>query len=148
MDVQELIKQQVTSHPVVLYMKGVPTFPQCGFSASAVRILQALGVKEFFSVDVLTNQGSNNVSVIDTATNAVVATVALGIFPRHFRPVHRPRPRRSDHSHSDLVRVGRDAAGWDAGPVRDGRHAAALRGGAVVGAYQNGELQGLVGKRI
>ena len=55
MDVQELIKQQVTSHPVVLYMKGSPTFPQCGFSASAVRILQLLGVKDFFSVDVLTN---------------------------------------------------------------------------------------------
>ena len=55
MDVQELIKQQVTSHPVVLYMKGSPTFPQCGFSASAVRILQMLGVKDFFSVDVLTN---------------------------------------------------------------------------------------------
>lgn len=55
MDVQELIRQQVTSHPVVLYMKGSPTFPQCGFSASAVRILQSLGVRKFFSVDVLTN---------------------------------------------------------------------------------------------
>ncbi len=55
MDVQELIKQQVTGHPVVLYMKGSPAFPQCGFSASAVRILNTLGVKEFFSVDVLTN---------------------------------------------------------------------------------------------
>ena len=55
MDVQKLIKQQVTGHPVVLYMKGSPTFPQCGFSASAVRILQSLGVKDFFSVDVLAN---------------------------------------------------------------------------------------------
>ena len=53
MDVQERIKQQVTSHPVVLYMKGSPSFPQCGFSANAVRILNAIGVKEFFSVDVL-----------------------------------------------------------------------------------------------
>ena len=53
MDVQERIKQQVTSHPVVLYMKGSPSFPQCGFSANAVRILNALGVKDFFSVDVL-----------------------------------------------------------------------------------------------
>ena len=34
-------------------MKGSPSFPQCGFSANAVRILNALGVKEFFSVDVL-----------------------------------------------------------------------------------------------
>lgn len=53
MDVQERIRQQVTTHPVVLYMKGSPSFPQCGFSANAVRILNALGVKEFFSVDVL-----------------------------------------------------------------------------------------------
>lgn len=55
MDVQELIRQQVTSHPVVLYMKGSPQFPMCGFSGNAVRILQALGVKDFFSVDVLSN---------------------------------------------------------------------------------------------
>jgi len=53
MDAQEIIKQQITSHPVVLYMKGTPQFPQCGFSANAVRILNVLGVKDFFSVDVL-----------------------------------------------------------------------------------------------
>lgn len=53
MDVQELIRQQVTSHPVVLYMKGTPQFPQCGFSANAVRILNALGAKSIFTVDVL-----------------------------------------------------------------------------------------------
>lgn len=55
MSVQETIKQQVTSHPVVLYMKGSPQFPQCGFSGNAVRILKALGVNDFFSVDVLQN---------------------------------------------------------------------------------------------
>jgi len=54
-DIQQLIHQQVTGHPVVLYMKGSAQFPQCGFSANAVRILHALGVKEFFSVDVLQN---------------------------------------------------------------------------------------------
>lgn len=53
MNTQEIIKQQVTSHPVVLYMKGSPQQPQCGFSANAVRILNALGVREFFSVDIL-----------------------------------------------------------------------------------------------
>jgi len=53
MDVQNTIKQQVTSHPVALYMKGTPQFPQCGFSATAVQILQACGVKDFFSVNVL-----------------------------------------------------------------------------------------------
>lgn len=55
MDVQELIKQQVTSHPVVLYMKGTPEFPQCGFSANVVRALKASGVNNFFSIDVLAN---------------------------------------------------------------------------------------------
>jgi monothiol glutaredoxin len=53
MDIQDVIKQQLSNHPVVLYMKGSPQFPQCGFSANAVRILAALGVKDFFSVDVL-----------------------------------------------------------------------------------------------
>ncbi len=52
-EIQQRIHEQVTTHPVVLYMKGSPQFPQCGFSANAVRILNALGVKEFFSVDVL-----------------------------------------------------------------------------------------------
>ncbi len=53
MDAQQTIKQQVTSNPVVLYMKGNPHFPQCGFSAAAVQILHACGVEEFFSVNVL-----------------------------------------------------------------------------------------------
>jgi len=53
MDIQDIIKQQVGGHPVVLYMKGTPQLPQCGFSANAVRILNLLGVKDFFSVDVL-----------------------------------------------------------------------------------------------
>jgi monothiol glutaredoxin len=52
-DVQKRIHEQVTAHPVVLYMKGSPQFPQCGFSANAVGILNALGVKEVFTVDVL-----------------------------------------------------------------------------------------------
>lgn len=53
MDIQEVIKQQVTTHPVVVYMKGTPQFPQCGFSANAVRILNASGVKDIFSVNIL-----------------------------------------------------------------------------------------------
>ena len=55
MDTQDQIKQQVTGNPVVLYMKGTPQFPQCGFSAFAVQALNACGVKEFFSVNVLEN---------------------------------------------------------------------------------------------
>jgi monothiol glutaredoxin len=42
-DVIERIKSQLSSNPVVLYMKGTPDFPQCGFSAAAVRALNATG---------------------------------------------------------------------------------------------------------
>jgi monothiol glutaredoxin len=55
MDTQQLIKQQVEGHPVVLYMKGTPQFPQCGFSAAAVQILKKCGVEDFYSVNVLEN---------------------------------------------------------------------------------------------
>jgi len=53
MSAQDTIRNQVTSHPVVLYMKGSPQFPQCGFSATAVEILKRSGVTEPFTVDVL-----------------------------------------------------------------------------------------------
>ena len=53
MDIKDRIKQQVTGSPVVLYMKGTPQFPQCGFSALAVQVLNACGVKDFASVNVL-----------------------------------------------------------------------------------------------
>ena len=43
MDAIERIKSQLSSTPVVLYMKGTPDFPQCGFSAAAVRALNAAG---------------------------------------------------------------------------------------------------------
>ena len=55
MGIKEIIHEQVTSHPVVLYMKGSPQFPQCGFSSTAAQILKACGVADFFSVDVLQN---------------------------------------------------------------------------------------------
>lgn len=53
MDVQQRIKQQVESHPVVLFMKGTPQFPQCGFSASVVEVLKACGVQQLHTVNVL-----------------------------------------------------------------------------------------------
>jgi monothiol glutaredoxin len=53
MNIQEVIKEQVTKNRVVLYMKGTPDFPQCGFSANAVGILRACGVKDFYAVNVL-----------------------------------------------------------------------------------------------
>lgn len=55
MSTQDVIKQQVTGNKVVLYMKGSPDFPQCGFSANAVNILRACGVEQPFTVNVLEN---------------------------------------------------------------------------------------------
>ena len=55
MDTQDKIKQQVTGNPVVLYMKGTPQMPQCGFSALTVQALNACGVNQFFTVNVLEN---------------------------------------------------------------------------------------------
>lgn len=51
-EVLKVIDQQVKENSVILYMKGTPSKPQCGFSAQAVRILYATGV-EFSSVNVL-----------------------------------------------------------------------------------------------
>ncbi len=45
MDVIERIKDQLASHTVVLYMKGTPDFPQCGFSAQTVQVLKDCGVQ-------------------------------------------------------------------------------------------------------
>ena len=53
MDIKQRIKEQVTGAPVVLYMKGTPQAPQCGFSALAVQVLNACGVREFAAVNVL-----------------------------------------------------------------------------------------------
>jgi monothiol glutaredoxin len=55
MSVQDKIHEQVTSHPVVLYMKGSPQLPQCGFSATATQLLKMNGAPDVFTVDVLQN---------------------------------------------------------------------------------------------
>lgn len=54
-EVHKLIDSQVKENPVMLYMKGTPASPQCGFSMQAVRILNAVGV-EFASVNVLEHE--------------------------------------------------------------------------------------------
>jgi monothiol glutaredoxin len=55
MIIQDVIKDQVTKNRVVLYMKGTPDFPQCGFSANAIGMLRACGIEQPFTVDVLEN---------------------------------------------------------------------------------------------
>jgi len=52
-NVQETLRDQVTKNRVVLYMKGTPQFPQCGFSATVAEILKRCGVEDYFSVNVL-----------------------------------------------------------------------------------------------
>jgi monothiol glutaredoxin len=53
-DIKEKIKQQLGSDKVVLYMKGTPQAPMCGFSAQAVRLLNASGTT-FSTFDVLSD---------------------------------------------------------------------------------------------
>jgi monothiol glutaredoxin len=52
-DALQRIDQLVKSNDVVLFMKGTPQFPQCGFSGRAVQILKACGVAQYASVNVL-----------------------------------------------------------------------------------------------
>jgi len=52
-DVQDFIHETVTTHPVVLFMKGTAQFPQCGFSGKAIQMLKACGVSKLVTVNVL-----------------------------------------------------------------------------------------------
>ncbi len=58
-DAQATIAEQVKSNDVVLYMKGTPVFPQCGFSSMACQVLSHLGVS-FKAVDVLADPDIRN----------------------------------------------------------------------------------------
>lgn len=76
MDIQEVIKQQVTTHPVVVYMKGTPAAPRCGFSANVINILNSLGVKDIFSVNILENDDIR-LGIIDYANWPTVPQVYI-----------------------------------------------------------------------
>jgi monothiol glutaredoxin len=54
--IHERIQAEINANPVVLYMKGTPVFPQCGFSAQLVQVLSMVGVK-FKAFDVLADDG-------------------------------------------------------------------------------------------
>ena len=53
MSVVDRIKNEVESHPVVLFMKGTPQFPMCGFSSRTVQALKAAGAEELHTINVL-----------------------------------------------------------------------------------------------
>lgn len=82
MDTQERIHKQVTENKVVLYMKGTPEAPQCGFSAAAVQILEACGAEEVATVDVLADpeirQGIKTFSNWPTIPQLYVAGEFIG----------------------------------------------------------------------
>jgi len=69
MSIEDTIRDQINSNPVILYMKGNPNQPQCGFSAQATQIMMACGQK-FAYVDILSNPDirSNLPSVSDWPT--------------------------------------------------------------------------------
>jgi monothiol glutaredoxin len=54
MPAQQRIQNEITDNDVVLFMKGTPVFPQCGFSATVVQVLSIMGVK-FKGIDVLSD---------------------------------------------------------------------------------------------
>ena len=56
MDIQDQIKEVVTTNRVVLFMKGTKQFPQCGFSSRSVELLRESGCTDFVSVNVLENE--------------------------------------------------------------------------------------------
>ncbi|MCB1960437.1 MAG: Grx4 family monothiol glutaredoxin [Rhodocyclaceae bacterium] len=56
MSVQERIQELVSSQPIVLFMKGTPQFPQCGFSATVAQILKLCGQGDYASVNVLADE--------------------------------------------------------------------------------------------
>jgi monothiol glutaredoxin len=82
MDTHERIRKQVSENKVVLYMKGTPEAPQCGFSAAAVQMLEACGAEEVATVDVLADpdirQGIKQFSNWPTIPQLYVAGEFIG----------------------------------------------------------------------
>ena len=73
--VHDRIRQEIDRFPVVLFMKGTPVFPQCGFSAAVVQALTLIGVK-FKGIDVLPQQGANVYDILRRDT-LVLTTGAI-----------------------------------------------------------------------
>ncbi len=102
--VQDRIRQQITDTPVVLFMKGTPVFPQCGFSAAVVQILSQLGVK-FKGVDVLADPSvrAGHQGILELADDP--AALRQGRVRRRLR--HHPRDVRDRRIAAGLRGKGR-----------------------------------------
>lgn len=55
-EIQDFIRETVTEHPVVLFMKGTAQAPQCGFSARVIQILRAVGLTQVVTINVLDDE--------------------------------------------------------------------------------------------
>lgn len=56
MDMQDFIREQINTHPVVLFMKGTPQFPQCGFSSTVIQVLKQSGLTKVAAFNVLESE--------------------------------------------------------------------------------------------
>ena len=84
MSIQEQIKEVVTTHPIVLFMKGTKQFPQCGFSSRAVQILNAAGCTDYVTVNVLETMPSAKVlrnTAIGRPSHNFTSTANLSAVP-------------------------------------------------------------------
>ena len=98
--VHERIADLVNSNDVVLFMKGTPFFPQCGFSSTAIAILERLNVA-FEGVDVLADQetrieASEGVHVIHLADHAGLLSPILHTVPLQLLAYHTALHRGTD----------------------------------------------------
>jgi len=71
-DVNQRIQEQLKSNSVVLYMKGTPDFPQCGFSAAAVRTLEACGASFAYVTNQMGGYGDVRARELVEALRAVL----------------------------------------------------------------------------
>ena len=102
--VQERIEREISGHDVVLFMKGTPVFPQCGFSNLVVQVLSHLGVK-FKGMDVLSDPAHARGSKRSTTGRQFNSSMPRRV---HRRPRHRPRDVRNRRARSVAGRTRRE----------------------------------------
>jgi monothiol glutaredoxin len=74
---REVIQKEVASHPVILYMKGTPDFPKCGFSARATQALKTCGVP-FAAVNVFEDEETYRQGIKDFSNWPTIPQLYIG----------------------------------------------------------------------
>ena len=111
MSVQEKIRKQVTDNHIVLYMKGTPEAPQCGFSATAVQILEACGAEAVATVDVLADQDVRQGIKAFSSSSARSRIRGLAVRQPFFFPLRDRKRARRRRPSEQLHRVLRGCRG-------------------------------------